>query len=481
MCSETKWAIMQFVLFYFLFVAPLTVQAELYMSVSGKVIAADNAAPLSGIRVLLMSPEKGKINEVKSNSQGTFVLRDVPKGQYDLLAIPEDPFVVSSKQPVPVTVPDGKNVVGVAMKAQRGGAIRGKVVTSTGIVIPKATVLGNSGISTTTDDYGNFLLKGVTPGTVTLAVTAPAIAAKAVSIVSEAGKITEAGNVVLPIGVESAIRGTVVDVAGNPVPGAIVAASTANATGGYTIASDTGAFFITGLGTATTYQLNVVAYGYEPVKLTDIPVPSSGVKVVLVPSPVKTASLIKYQLTIDRNDVEAMYEKIIPASYYGNCREERCPEGNWLGASLDVTGMINVPGLSLAYGGTMSVGSYYCLSSGEGFGFTQTCNYYGAGLDRVAVLSFGVTGIYAKNACCAENILDPSTDGVVYGWGYGVGGGAVAFESNNVGVSFISGSATWSPLGGVLQVIAFPVSHSVTYRHCSSSPFNIFAWVFGDP
>jgi hypothetical protein len=317
-------------------------------------------------------------------------------------------------------------------------------------------------------------------GAVTLAVTAPAIAAKAVTANCEAEKISDVGNVVLTVGIESAIRGSVVDTAGNPVPRAIVAASSANATGGYTIASEAGSFFLTGLAAANKYQLTVVAFGYEPLKIPDISVPSADVKVVLTPSTVKTAGLIKYRLANDRNDVEAMYENIIPASYYGNCREERCPEGNWGGVSLDVTGMLNIPGVSLAYGATISVGSYYCFSSGQGFGFYQTCNYYGVGLDAVAVLSVGVSAVWAKNACCSEAILDPSTDGVLYSWGYGSASVAVAYESNNMGVSFISGSGSAS-LGGVFSVIAFPVSHSATYRHCSSSSFNIFALLLGNP
>src|SRR6185369_12141931 len=153
-----------------LFVATVA-HADLFMSVSGKVVAADNGAPLSGVTLRLLSPEKGKIAEAKSNAQGVFIIRDVRKGDYSIWAVTDDPFVVSSTTTVPMTVPDGKNVVGIGIKLQRGGAIKGKVVTSNGKIVANANILGN-GLPAATDAAGNFLMKGVAPGLIDLAVVA---------------------------------------------------------------------------------------------------------------------------------------------------------------------------------------------------------------------------------------------------------------------------------------------------------------------
>lgn len=69
--------------------------ADLFMSVSGKVVAADDGAGLPNIKLVLMSQTKGRLAEARTNAQGVFVLRDVPQGMHDILAISEDPFVAS--------------------------------------------------------------------------------------------------------------------------------------------------------------------------------------------------------------------------------------------------------------------------------------------------------------------------------------------------------------------------------------------------
>ena len=145
---------------------PRFAYAELLTSVSGKVIAADDGAGVSAVRVLLMSPQKGKITEAKSISGGFFVLRDVPKGQYDLLAIADDPYLVSLKTPVTVNVLEGKNLVGVVLKVERGGAIKGRLVTGNGQEVPHANIVASNSSSAKTDSNGYFFLKGIPAGTI---------------------------------------------------------------------------------------------------------------------------------------------------------------------------------------------------------------------------------------------------------------------------------------------------------------------------
>lgn len=152
--------------------------AELYMGISGKVVEEGSNIPLANVQLVLMSQQKGKMVEAKSDTQGNFALKWIPQGPYDIIAIPQDYYTMPLKKPLPVTVPLGKNVVGVTVKLQRGGVVKGKVLTSTGVPVPQATILGSSGMSVSTKDDGTFMIKGVAPGAMTLAVMAPAIGVK---------------------------------------------------------------------------------------------------------------------------------------------------------------------------------------------------------------------------------------------------------------------------------------------------------------
>lgn len=419
----------------FLFVTTVA-HADLFMSVSGKVVAADDGAPLSGVTLRLLSPEKGKITEAKSNAQGVFIIRDVWKGDYSIWAVSDDPFIVSSNTNVPVTVPDGKNVVGIGIKLQRGGVIKGKVVTSNGKIVANANILG-TGLPATTDTAGNFLLKGVAPGLIDLAVVASSLAAKEFSATCESGKVIDVGNVVLPVGASSAIRGTVVDTAGNPVSSVILAAANVNVSGAYAKSSNAGSFIITGLS-AAKFKLTVVKYGYEPLTIADVPVPSSNLRVMLTPSPVAPTGVVQYKIDNDKSAVERMYlDNIIPASFLDSFsnyedlpgEDGSCPDdGEWIGVSIDLTAGINLKRVKLSAGGSWSVGGLACLSRKVEFGFSQNCKYGGPGKEDFFGLSYGVSDILVSNACHAKQVLG-SSNGVVIGGSSGIPASKFAISS----------------------------------------------------
>lgn len=286
----------------------------------------------------------------------------------------------------------------------------------------------------------------------------------------------------LPIGPESTIKGTVVDSTGTPIEGAILVASGKENSGGYSMSTDNGSFFITGLDPAK-FKITAVAFGYEPVTLTDIPVPTSNLSIVLTPSLTKTAGLIRYRLGRGdgMSDVERMYSELVPAAY-PNCTKGNCPDGYWGGVSMEITGMLKLPGLAL--GGsipTLNIGSYVCFNFHSYFFFNQTCEYIGGAYDAIGSLAGTASGIFVMNACCGEKILEPTTDGAVFSFSPQTPGVVapifqIAIDSNNEGVKFITLSG-----GGAVPALDWrkyfdlpTFSRSGTYRHCSSKEFNIF-------
>lgn len=259
-------------------------------------------------------------------------------------------------------------------------------------------------------------------------MVASSIAAKEFSANCETGKIVDIGNVVLPVGAASAIRGTVVDTAGNPVPGVILAAANVDVSGAYAKSSNTGAFIITGL-TAATFKLVIVKYGYEPLMITDVPVPSSNLRVVLTPSPAMPTGVVQYKIDNDKSAVERMYlDNIIPASFLDSFsnyedlpgEDGSCPgDGEWIGVSIDLTAGVNLKRVKLSAGGSWSVGGLACLSRKVEFGFSQNCKYGGPGKETFFGLSYGVSDITVSNACHAKQVLG-SSNGVVVGGSRGI-------------------------------------------------------------
>lgn len=410
MCSKTKWAIMQFILFLALLAMPLNSHAELFMSVSGKVVAADNGAALGGVRILLVSklePEKGKIAEVKSRPDGVFWLKGIPKGMYDIWAVSEDPYVVTSNTTVPVTVLDGKNVVGVAVKMQRGGAVKGRIVTETGSPVPQASVIAGSS-SSVTDTEGNFILKSLPAGSVKIAILAAGIGTKTISVSTEVAKLTDIGNIELRISQETSIVGSIVDSTGAAIPDAIVIASSTEGSFGYATTVNNGKFFILGLQNSYKYKLTVISFGYEKTSLSDVTVPSTDLKIQLTKLPEQVASTNHYRLTFADNDVESFYT-IIPAAYR-SCSKGSCSDGNWGATSADLTGLFPT-GVLAQGGGSYSVGMFACASNLQRLDFASFCTYLGP---STSILSLNLSwSVGYCSACCTEDLLGSSTGGYI--------------------------------------------------------------------
>ncbi|MBI4680957.1 MAG: carboxypeptidase regulatory-like domain-containing protein, partial [Nitrospirae bacterium] len=373
---------------------------------SCKVVEEGSNIPLANVQLILFSEGKGRVAESKSGANGSFVIRGLPKGIYQLIALPVDEFTIPQKAPQQITVLAGINVVGINVRLQKGCALKGRVVSNNGIGIPKARVL-SKGASSTTDGQGYFTLKGLLPGTIKVGILPVALGTKITTAACEAGKMSDMANTVFSFGPETAIQGTVTDTTGTPLKGAILAASNSS-TGGYTFSSDKGTFFLAGLNASDTYTLNVVAFGYEAKTITGVTSPSSNVGIVLTPSlnTVLKSKNYKFAKVKGRKGTLAsrLIELVTPNNVIAaECNS--CPEGKWWGVSLDVGGLPFINTGAVAYGGSISVGSYYCRSSSANIQFTMGCDYYGVSGTLLSNVGAGVSGMHCWNACCSNDLL----------------------------------------------------------------------------
>ena len=455
--------------------------AELYMKIYGKVIDKESGLGLSSTKVVLLAQRHGKVAEATTNSKGDFILKKVKQGSYSLIAESDNQFIINTSTPIPVFVPKGKNVVGALVKLEHGGAIKGRVITSTGVAVPKANILAN-GISATTDEKGNFHLKGIPAGELLVGVFASGVGIKAVPAVIEKNKTYALGDINLNIGVGTSIQGTVVDQSGLPVPGAILVAYNDRYSAGYTLNSDDGTFVLTGLE-PSSHELVVVAYGYEQIKLKNIGIPSSNIKVVMSPSQHQTSQSwkIHYPTKLSNNDYlfNKFIDLITPQNAFAlnSCNLGTCPENEWWGASADLTGIAPIWVLKVA-GGSFSIGRYFCRSSNARLDFTSFCELIGSG-NTTFQLSASATGYYCRKACCGEDLYG-NTYGPYFSLGVGLTGGGG-------GIDFSSGATCYSVSGGLgfstptWTDWADPDSKLwggfVAYRTCDiSKPVNVFEW-----
>lgn len=477
-----SFSILHVVLFIFVLIIPLSAHADLFMSVSGKVVAADNGAGLGGVRLLLMSQKKGKIREVTSNPQGIFILRDVPKGQYEIWPISEDPFVVSSSATLPVTVPDGKNVVGIQVKLARGGAVRGKVLAGNGIAVPQAAITTSSGPTTTTDAEGVFMVRGIVPGSLKIGIMPPAIGMRSIETSVREGQVTEIGTISFEVGPTSAMSGTVLDVSGAPISGAILIAHGTSKSVGYGISRDDGYFYITGMPADNNYKVSVVADGYQAMSLNDLAVPSAGVSVVLTPLTQKTSSVARYRMA-SLGPGEMYTKMVIPAFFGGDSEGDgRCPGGWWSGVSADFTALLVPLGVLKSGGGSASIGRLACWDSPARLDFLSLCGEGGVSNSTISA-SIGVSGTYCHDACKRDVLLN---------WSHGPVFSAT--QSTNIpyfgplfsfGADY-NGPATcnWISVGfgvGLPTTFNFPSDISgvfAGYRACNTKPFNIWEFLF---
>ncbi len=247
--------------------------------VTGTVSLGDPSHPLAGAVVTLATADGSQADSAASQSDGTFVLPQMPPGTYSLSV---SGYLLA--QPVQVTVPSSGDVSGLAVVVTQGGVISGTVAQfGSGDPLSGVSVIAASsaGISygTQSGADGNYQLTGLPDGT--YAVTAGGGAFDTDTSGSESILDSDdVGGVNFALAPAATLQGQVTSAAdGTPVDEATVLL--VNNTGvSFSASTDTsGAYTITNLA-AGTYTLTVEANNFAVATLTGV-VMQSGVTTTL--------------------------------------------------------------------------------------------------------------------------------------------------------------------------------------------------------
>ena len=166
--------------------------------IAGRIIAADTHRPVSRAAVrLVRANERADFQSTTSNDQGQFIFEAVPTGTYSLYASKPGTFVETafgqSSHDVParlITINAGQTVQ-VEVALLRGAVISGRVFDQTGEPLALAGVglaatdgsasgqrtPYDPGLSTSTNDRGEYRLFGVRPGEYVMMASAPRLRA----------------------------------------------------------------------------------------------------------------------------------------------------------------------------------------------------------------------------------------------------------------------------------------------------------------
>lgn len=132
-------------------------QAELYMSVSGKISDKVTGAAVERAKVVIMKSENDQITHfdfVLSNKEGRYLFDVVPPGVYWLFVTPpKDSGYALDLSPKVIQVSKGKNIINMNVELVKGGSISGRALQKDGLTpLVNAQVLAIS--FTMPDSFG---------------------------------------------------------------------------------------------------------------------------------------------------------------------------------------------------------------------------------------------------------------------------------------------------------------------------------------
>jgi protocatechuate 3,4-dioxygenase beta subunit len=151
-------------------------------TVEGSVIWASQSRPLEGIPVYLRKDAENVQDSTRrgvsvSDGSGRFILRNIPPGEY-IVVTNRQGYLRESDADVRVTVTPRASIRDVTVRMIVGGSISGRVVDVNGLGLAEAGVSAaqpgylNTGqrqlqqrSSSTSDDRGEFRIRGLRPGT----------------------------------------------------------------------------------------------------------------------------------------------------------------------------------------------------------------------------------------------------------------------------------------------------------------------------
>ena len=255
--AATLMALFTFV-FAFILITGTNANAEMYSSISGRVIAEDTGRGLGGVIVDAVSVEGDHFSTV-TNDEGLYVIKDLKaRKNFMTFAKKHFPYIIE-EFPTEVTLSVGKNLVNVNYAFKLGGSISGTVYSEDGVtplskVGVSAEVPGHpEGIDDSkavlTDSNGRFLLQGLPESdkcTVTIMVPGHVDMTREVRVVK--GDITEGINFVVKHDDITGISGYVKSsIDGRPIENAEILLFASGRIIGSGVTDANGKYFVKGL------------------------------------------------------------------------------------------------------------------------------------------------------------------------------------------------------------------------------------------
>ncbi|MFC7370131.1 beta strand repeat-containing protein [Fictibacillus iocasae] len=231
-------------------------------SLFGTVVNSETGEPIAGALVEIFLGQN-LITTVFTDAFGEFEVSGLPEAILTVTATAPG-FAIDTED---VAVFAGQQSTVSLALLPNPATVSGFVITDTGAPVANASVraineAGEIVQTATTDSLGRFTLTNLPPGTLTIIAFAEGFPSASVDVTLAQGEVLEGVTLVLSQEPVGTISGTITDVNGNPVPGAVINIFDENGNlVGTGITDENGNFSITNLPSGTL-TIDVTALGF---------------------------------------------------------------------------------------------------------------------------------------------------------------------------------------------------------------------------
>lgn len=292
------------ILFLFQLFSPVfyeKLQAEIYMSVSGKVIDGDNSQGVRGVKILLFDEKNAyPFSQNITDNNGCFTFDMIPPGNYSMYAYAFGDYALDYISKM-VTVKRGKNVTGINFTLEKSGNISGTAYQSDGITpLSNTVVMAKSSDSfgrAVTDSNGNYTIMNLKKGNLYIIGVIPDkyTVASEENVVVIPGQTTKV-NLILS-NCTTTISGTVKSSKdGNNIQGAYILIY-GESDRGIDITNSSGQYTVKGFSEGK-YDIIIAAKGYKPFQKSGIVISPGQHTVInfdLEPAEQKSSGIRRYE------------------------------------------------------------------------------------------------------------------------------------------------------------------------------------------
>ncbi|MBD7965920.1 carboxypeptidase regulatory-like domain-containing protein [Fictibacillus norfolkensis] len=253
-------------------------------SVSGGIVS-DLGVPLSNVTILLLDSNETPIGNGTTDQNGNYTIGNIPVGSYGIV-IRALGFASATGN---VAISPGQNITDLNFAVETiRGSISGDVLDAvSGLPIVGATILIRDSIGllvrfTSTDQYGNFLVRNILPDSYSVTASASNYSTGITGVIVQSEETS--GATLLLTSTVGTIMGSITDEGGNPLSGDNIRLKLFGANGELLqalIAQSNGQFKIPELSEGT-YFISATLDGYSPNNVAVI-VTSNEVTMITVP------------------------------------------------------------------------------------------------------------------------------------------------------------------------------------------------------